>query len=205
MSIQLSKQTTTHMSKNSFEILTLKKPNITDFAKERNGLLENSKAEWVFFLDTDEKMSVSLKKEIEETIKSTSYSGFYVYRKNYFCGQYVGKDKIVRLGRRDAGRWAREVHETWQIKENVGDLRNPLLHNTATSVAQMIRKLDGYSSLHAKANQKEGRRSSPAKIIFYPKLKFAQSLLMGRGVVFSILQAFHSYLAWSKLWLSQRD
>jgi len=46
------------------EIITLNKNNITDFALERNKLLNNSKSDWVFFVDSDEVVSDSLKSEI---------------------------------------------------------------------------------------------------------------------------------------------
>jgi hypothetical protein len=54
------------MYRNKFEIITLKKTGITNFAKERNELLNNSESEWVFFVDTDEILTNELK---EKSIK----------------------------------------------------------------------------------------------------------------------------------------
>ena len=65
---------------NDLEILTLKKPNITDFAKERNLLLEKSKSEWVLFIDSDEKLSDELKNELSN-LKPQNYSAFVIKRK----------------------------------------------------------------------------------------------------------------------------
>jgi hypothetical protein len=156
----------------------------------------------VFFLDSDEKLTEELKHEIEN-LKPNDFSGFYVRRRNYFLGQYAGTDRIIRLGKKDAGTWMRSVHETWEIKGNVGELKGEILHNTADTVSEMIDKINSYSTLHAEANKIEGKESALFKIILYPKIKFIQSILMGRGTPMSILQAFHSFLAWSKLWLSQ--
>jgi hypothetical protein len=193
------------MSKNNIAIITLNKPGITDFAKERNSLLQKSKAEWIFFVDSDEIVSEELKKEINKCLENQTignYNGFYVYRKNYFLGQSVGTDKILRLGRRVAGKWERRVHETWNIKGNIGQLKNPLVHNTANNLHEFIDKIDFYSTLHAKENLENGNKSNIVKIIFYPIFKFIQSMFAGRGFVMSMLQSFHSFLSWSKEWIS---
>ena len=188
----------------SVEILTLDEKGITDFASARNKLLKKSKSEWVFFVDKDEIVSDSLKDEIVEWLNGQmvgKYEGSYVRRKNYFLGEYIGTDNIVRLGKKDSGEWVRRVHETWKIKGSVGHMQSFLIHNTARSLNEYIAKINNYAKLHALANKSEGKKSNVFKIILFPMLKFGQSISNGRGVVFSILQAFHSFLAWSNLWL----
>jgi hypothetical protein len=118
-------------------------------------------------------------------------------------GQYAGTDKIVRLGRKNAGKWERRVHETWKIKGNIGQLKNLLIHNTATNLRDFIDKINFYSTLHAEENRDSGKESNTFKIVFYPIYKFVQSLIIGRGFVMSMLQSFHSFLAWSKEWKLQ--
>ncbi len=188
----------------NFEIITLNKKNITDFAKERNLLLKKARKEWVLFLDSDEKITPTLKSEIAEKILNDKFQGFYIRRKNYFLGKYTGTDKILRLGRKKAGGWVRRVHEIWRINGNIGELKNPIIHNTAGTVSEMITKINFYSTLHAKANKSEQKTANLFKIFFYPKIKFVQSIFMGRGMVFSILMAFHSFLSWSKQMLDSR-
>jgi hypothetical protein len=194
------------MYRNKFEILTLKKPGITDFAKERNELLHSSESEWVFFVDTDEIVSNELKREVHKTIESgNGINGYYIYRKNYFFDRHIGTDKILRLARRDSGHWERKVHEVWNVHGRLGELKNPLIHHTAPSLHDFIKKTNNYSTLHAQANLAEAKRSDTLKIIIFPIAKFITSILMGRGFVFSMLQSFHSYLSWSKQYLLQKD
>lgn len=185
-----------------FEIITLNKKNITDFAEARNELLKNAKSDWVFFLDSDEQLSKELKSEIEK-LEPSGYEGFFVNRKNYFLGKYIGTDNILRLGRKSAGKWLRKVHEVWRVSGKVGQLKNPIIHYSYKSLHEAIKKTNSYSSLHAEENLREGKKSGLFKIIFYPPAKFIQSILMSRGFVFSMLQSFHSFLAWSKIWVSQ--
>lgn len=197
----------------NYSVITLKKKNITDFAGERNSLLKKAKTDWVFFLDADETMSKSLNDEIEKEISEDKYDGFFVNRKNYFLGKYIGTDNILRLGRKNAGKWKRKVHEVWEInparirsgvKGKTGQLKNPIVHNSAKNLHGFIEKVNYYSTLHAEENLKSGKRSALFKIVFYPPAKFFQSLIMGRGFVFSMLQSFHSFLAWTKEWQIQK-
>jgi len=188
----------------NFEIITLKKDNITDFASERNVLLTKTKSEWVLFLDSDETISEGLKKELKD-LEADGRSGFYIFRKNFFLGQNVGTDKILRLARKNSGKWMRSVHETWDIKGKIGTLEYPIIHNSAKNLHEFIVKINFYTTLHAEQNLKNGKRSNFLKIIFYPPVKFFQSLLMGRGLVLSMLQSLHSFLSWSKEWNLQKN
>lgn len=180
----------------SLTTLILKKSNITDFAKERNELLRKAKTDWVLFLDSDEKLSAPLPH------LSDKYDGYILKRKNYFLGQYVGYDNIVRLGKKKFVTWKRPVHEIWDIK-NVGRLDNYIIHNTAVNLSDYVKKINYYSDLHAKANLDEGKKSSIFKIILFPVAKFFVTLFKSKNIVFSIMQSLHSYLAWSKLYFLQ--
>ncbi len=182
--------------------ITLNKKNIRDFAKERNELLLGAKSNWVFFVDSDETISNNIREEVERVISNprNKYNGFYIYRKDYFLGEYSGTDKILRLGKRNCGHWERKVHEVWAIKGSIGQLKNPLIHNTADNLHDFVAKINFYSTLHAEENLKEGKKSNIVKIIIFPVLKFIQSMIIGRGFVMSMLQSFHSFLSWSKEW-----
>lgn len=176
--------------------LRLNKPNITDFAKERNELLKKAKTDWVLFVDSDEKLSKPIGKFDERR------DGYILNRKNYFLGQYVGTDNIVRLGKKNSGKWKRIVHETWDIKKT-GRVDSYIIHNTADNLRDYISKMDNYSTLHAKANLKEGKTSNLFKIVLFPLGKFIVTLITSRHVVFSIMQSLHSYLSWTKLYFLQ--
>jgi hypothetical protein len=180
--------------------IVLNKPNITDFASERNDLLEKSNTDWVLFLDSDETIS-----NFQFPI-SNQFSNYQFSRKNYFLGQYVGTDKIIRLVKKGTGKFVREVHEVWLPKKS--HLRGVMfdtyiIHNTADSLKDYVDKINNYSTLHAKANLKEGKRSTIFKIIFFPIGKFFVTLIKSKHFVFSIMQSLHSYLSWTKLYFLQ--
>lgn len=177
--------------------LTLKESNITDFAKSRNLMLNNSKEDWNLFLDTDEKIDTT-SFNINE-----SYSGYYLKRKNFFLGTFAGEDRIIRLVKKGTGKFVRGVHEYWQPNKGykVGNLNKTIIHNTAKDLKSYIDKMNNYSTLHAAENIKEGKTSNLIKIIFLPILKFIVTYIKTKNIVFSIMQSFHSFLSWSKMYL----
>lgn len=187
--------------------LILNKPNIRDFAKERNDLLKKSKTEWVLFIDNDETIdSITLwanyKLQITNNKQITCYK---LIRKNYFLGQYVGSDKIIRLVKKGTGKFVRKVHEVWKPDRNekIGIRSETIIHNTADNLKDYLIKINNYSDLHAKANLEEAKQSSLLKIIFYPIGKFVVTLIKSKNIVFSIMQSLHSFLSWSKLYFLQ--
>lgn len=182
---------------NELSVLTLNMPNILDFSEERNKLLRKCKTKWALFLDSDERLNTPIKNI------SGEYSGYYLTRKNYFLGYYVGSDKILRMGQKDHGKWSRNVHETWDIQGKLGYLPNIIIHNTATNLTSYLKKINYYSDLHAIANRKEGKVSNIFKIIIFPIGKFVLTFVKSKNVVFSIMQSLHSYLSWTKLYFLQ--
>ena len=177
----------------NFEVITLNKKGITDFAKERNLLLSKAKRAWVLFLDSDEELSGRI-------LISDGFNGYRLRRDNYFLGKFVGSDLIVRLARKDSGKWVRRVHEVWKVKGKIGTQKAYIIHNTADNLTAYIEKINFYSDLHARANMEEGKSSNLFKIIFFPRLKFILTLFKSKNVIFSIMQSFHSFLSWTKLY-----
>lgn len=213
----------TPMSKNKLEIITLNKPGITDFAKERNVLLKKAKSEWIFYVDSDEVVTPKLKEEIKESVKDKNINGYYVKRKDFFFGRELkhgefsvvggfGNAKLMRLGRRGKGYWHRAVHEYWRIEGKTATLKNSLLHYPHKDLTKFISNINYFSTLHAKALEKENKTSSILKIIIWPVGKFVYNFTVRlgfldgmEGFVAAIIMSFHSYLSWSKQWLSQKN
>lgn len=184
----------------NYQIVTLKQKDISDFASARNELLKSGKSEWVLFLDTDETISKDLKKEIA-SLDPQNVNGFVIKRKIIFLDQSIGGDKVLRLAKRNAGKWYRKVHEIWKVPGKIGTLNNHIIHNTASTLYEYIGKINKYANIHAMENKREGKKPTIFKIVFFPIFKFFQNIILGRGFVFSMLQSFHSFLSWSQEWI----
>ena len=198
------------------EIIVVKRNNITDFAEERNKSLEKAKNKWVIFLDDDEIVSQPLRHELS-TINYELFSGYYIKRRDFMWGRELkygetGSINLLRLAKKNAGLWRRKVHEYWDVSGKVGELNNPILHYPHQSVKEFIESINKFSGLHAYANYEENKKSSLIKIIFWPKFKFYYNFFVKlgfldgiHGFIVILLMSFHSFLAWSKLWIHQNQ
>lgn len=194
-------------------IITLSEQNITDFASARNKAIDGADSEWVLFVDSDEKITPSLKTEVLEAIESNEYVAYYVKRLDTFLGRELhhgetGGAKFVRLARKSYGKWVRPVHETWVGSGKVGRLKSPLLHESHQSITSFLDKINLYSTLDAQYRFEQGIKSSIFKIWMYPFAKFKINYFFKLGfldgtpgTIMAIMMSFHSYLTWTKLYL----
>ena len=186
-----------------------------NFAEQRNFGLEKAKYDWIFFVDADERVSRDLAKEICETIKNPRWTGYFFKRIDYFLGNWqrhgeIGRVRILRLGRRGAGKWRREVDEKWIIEGKTKTLKNPLLHFSHKNITDFLESINERSTLNAKVFYQEGKR-----VNFFEWLKIPGKFLLNfifrlgfldgtPGFVFSVLMSFHSFLVRGKLYLLWR-
>lgn len=193
-----------------------------NFAAQRNFGLEKAKSKWVLFIDADERVPEALASEIRNLkfsiFKSqTSFvCGYYMKRFDVMWGRELihgetGSVKLLRLARKNAGVWKRKVHEYWDVKCNVGLLKNPLIHYSHESVNEFIDKINFYSTLHARQKYEDGEYSNIIKILLYPILKFFNNWILRLGfldgtpgLLATIFMCMHSFLGWGKLWLLQK-
>ena len=189
-----------------------------NFAAQRNFGLSKARGKWVLFVDADERVSEFLRNEIIQITNdpTINYLGLYFKRDDYIWGRKLkhgetANVKLLRLARRKAGRWTRRVHEIWNVVGRTRDLKNPLIHYPHSTLADFITSVNFTSSLHARANLEEGKKSSLTKIIVWPIGKFVSNYIFKRGFldgiqgfIVALVMSFHSYLAWSKLWFLQR-
>lgn len=189
-----------------------------NYASQRNYGLKKTKNNWVLYIDADERVTKELKEEIIDFIKEygDKYNGAYIKRKDYMWGREFsagesGNIRLLRLGKKDKGKWVRKVHEYWNINGKVKTLSNPILHYPHPKLKDFIKDINKYSGLHARSCMDEGKISTLFKIIFYPIGHFLKNFIFHkgfhdgiRGFVFALTMSLHSYLSWSKLWIYQK-
>ncbi len=183
-----------------------------DFAAQRNFGLEKAAGEWVLFVDSDEVVSAGLAKEIQEA-EEIDCAGFYIKRRDWLFGKQLRhgetqRVRLMRLAKRNAGKWERTVHEVWNVSGTTGELSNPLDHFPHPDVAQFINEINHYSTLNAAYLFSKHIRVSWWHIILYPKAKFFMDYIwyLGfldgtAGAVVALMMSFHSFLTRAKLWL----
>jgi glycosyltransferase involved in cell wall biosynthesis len=187
-----------------------------NFAAQRNFGLKKAAGDWVLFVDADERVTPSLRDEITKLqLPNTNYNGFYIKRQDFLWGEEVkySADRFhpVRLAKKESGVWQGKVHEVWEIKGKISNLKNSLTHYPHPTLRKFIEEINFYSTIRARELDAQGKKSSLARIVLWPKGKFLETWIVKRGFlngtpgfVISLMMGLHSFLAWSKLWVRQR-
>lgn len=177
----------------------------SDYASQRNFGLRKAGGDWVLFVDADEIVSKELGRAILKATKKAECNGYYLKRVNYLHNKIVSQEKLLRLARKNVGKWRRAVHEEWVIEGKVRELEGDLLHYSfEKGLTNFLTKLNEYSALHAQENLREKKKVYFLKLVFWPVAKFVALFRGGsESFVFAVLASFHSFLVWSALWLTK--
>lgn len=183
-----------------------------DFAQQRNWAMEQSKNEWILFLDADELVSKELKSElVSGGFQSSCY---HIPRRDFFWNTELryGETRkcrtegIIRLVKKKSGIWKGMIHEEYFPIQTPGKLRGHINHYSHESLASFITDINMYSTLRAEELAKKGKHVSAFELIVFPFGKFIYTyFLLGgfldgpAGFVYSFVMSFHSFLVRAKL------
>lgn len=188
-----------------------------NFANQRNYALSLAHGDWVLFVDSDELVSENLKREIISSIKNSMCDGYYVRRVDYMWGRKilhgeVGQLKLLRLAKRERGKWHGKVHERLEIRGGTSNLTHPLIHIPHQSVSEFIVDVNYYSTLRAMELHEKNVQVTWIKIILYPLAKFFKNYIIKKGykdqipgLLYAILMSFHSFLVRAKLYQLENE
>lgn len=189
-----------------------------DFATLRNKAMEQTKGEWVLYVDADERVLEPLKKEIEAMVSFSDFSAYAISRRNIIFGKEVKygpfwPDWVIRLlKKKDFETWVGKVHEYPKFKGNLGYSKNSLLHLTHRDVDQIIFKSLEWSKIDAKLRFEfsHPKMSGWRFLRIFISEIFNQGILRKGffngtiGIMDSILQTFSLYITYVRLWQMQQ-
>lgn len=183
-----------------------------DFSAQRNAGLARAKGPWVLFVDADEMVTKDLADEIRKAVERIDVNGFFLKRQDTMWGKvlrYGETDnvRLMRLGRKGKGLWARPVHEVWNITGVVGTLEHPLIHNPHPNVTEFLADINRYSTINANFLASQRVPVFWWHIVIYPVGKFVQNYVVRQGfrdgmpgMIMAMMMSFHSFLTRAKLW-----
>ncbi len=189
-----------------------------DFAEQRNYGLSKAKNSWVLFIDADEEVSPGLRGEIKKTIATSNNDAYFIRRRDYFFGKELrfGEVKaarntgILRLVKKDSGKWMGDVHEVFHTAKNIGKLEAFLNHYPHPTIKEFLSDVNYYSDIRAEELFTQGKRANILEIIFIPPFKFIYTFLISLGFLdgaagfaYAFIMSFHSFLVRAKLYQYQ--
>lgn len=181
------------------------------FGIQKNRALEKATSDWVLSLDADEVVSADLANEIRAALKS-EHAIYEIPRLSTFCGKEIRHsgwwpDYVARLFPRGHARFSDDkVHERLVFEEEARQLENPLKHNTAPDLHDVLEKMNRYSSIGAEKKYHDGKSTGLFSAIFHGLWAFLWSyigrsgFLDGReGFILAVTKAENSYYRYLKL------
>ena len=159
------------------------------FGPQKNSAVDLATNDWVFVLDSDERIPPKLCSEIITTLKNPSFDGYFVGRLNNFfgkdiktCGLYP--DYSIRLFNRHKGRFNDvPVHEIVQIEGKVSKLKNHMIHLAYSNVDEFIEKQRYYAEL-------SNKKKNIVKAVVSPCWKFFKIYFIKLG----FLDGWHGFI-----------
>ncbi len=125
------------------------------FGKLRNTALDALTGDWVFSLDADERCTEAAAAEIRATVaRADAVDAYWVPRRNFVFGRwmrhsgYAPDYRQPQLFRRGRMRYTEDaVHESFVLDGTAGYLREPIAQIPFRDLAQMLHKMQRYSTL----------------------------------------------------------
>ncbi|MBM4429961.1 MAG: glycosyltransferase family 2 protein [Chloroflexi bacterium] len=182
----------------------------TDFADQRNAALELFEADWILFVDADERGTTELGAEIRRAVLQPGPVGWWVPRRNYIWGKWIRHagwypDFQLRLLKRGRARYdpTRQVHEVVVLDGPEGFLQNPLVHYNYATVGRFLRKQGYYASYEASILMQQGVRPRLHNFLLQPWREFVRRYWTlqgyrdgGHGLLLSLLMAYYTGVAY---------
>lgn len=147
---------------------------LRETARTINGLT----AEWILFLDADERITPELAEEIPRRLATEGhiYDAFYIPGRQHFWGKWLKHGEAspyyqMKLLRREAVHFdGREVHEDAIVKGKIGVTTHRMIHIAQESMIESLDKLNRYTTLEALRMYRTGEELYPTERRSYSRL-----------------------------------
>jgi len=170
------------------------------YGRQKNLAVSLSTNDWVFVLDSDERITLDLKVELINVLKSPISNGYLVPRLNRFFGKNIKScglypDYSLRLFNKKMGRFNEvDVHESVKVVGKVSKLKNHIIHYAYDNVDEFISKQKYYAEL-------SNKKRNYIKAFLSPFWTFLKIYIFNLGFIdgwrgFVIAKVYAKYTFW---------
>ncbi|MDD4938298.1 MAG: glycosyltransferase family 2 protein [Candidatus Shapirobacteria bacterium] len=191
-----------------------------NFSKWRNLGFKQTTNKWILYIDSDERITQSLKQEIIKIIstKSIEYSHFAIPRANFYLGKrvkYGGSypDYVIRLFQKKEFKGYQGIlHEQPIVVGKLAYLKSDLLHFTHRDLSSMLQKSLVWTDMEAYALY----QSHHPPIVWWRIIRMMFTKIWERlikqqmwrdktvGWISVIFETFNSFMIYARLWEIQQ-
>lgn len=168
------------------------------YRDQKNFALQFASYKNILSLDADEALSNELRESILIIKDNWEYNGYYVNRRNYYCGQWIRHshwypDKQLRLFNSDSGKWGDlNLHERFKMSngDKVGTLKGDLVHWPYSTYQEHVDKMHKFSLIAAEEFHKAGKKAT----IFTPYIHLIWGFLRTYIIKLGFLDGRNGFL-----------
>ncbi len=170
------------------------------FAGQRNFALTQTEAEWVFYLDADERITPEAVGKIKIIMDNDDKAVYRVQRRNIVFGQPMDQgghspDYVSRLMPRNGVKWRGIVHEGVDTDLPIKKMDNCLQHYTYITWEQYFNKFNRYTTLAAQEMADRGKQITPMAVIGHSCGAFIKNYVVKQGFRDGFLGFVMSFMA----------
>jgi len=182
------------------------------YGKQKNLCAALAKNRWILNLDADEEVSPEGAEEIKALLREKFVHRAYDFpRKNFFGKRWIRyggwyPDRIIRLYDKLQVRFSEGlVHEKLFPDDDVGSLREPLIHHSFTDMEDYVRRQNRYSTLYALEKSRAGWKAGWTHLCLRPPWMFLKTFFLRQGfregflgLFIAAAMAFYTFLKYAK-------
>lgn len=192
-----------------------------NYANQRNAALAavRERADWVLFVDADERVTPELAAEVREVITRPNFSGWRIPRFNYIFGRITKgagwypdyQTRLLRVGKAHYDP-DRQVHELVVLDGIEGTLTQHFIHYNYHDLSQFVAKQQRYTRYDAQIMWKQGIHPKPQNFALQPIRQFWWRFVTLKGyqdglhgLRLSLLMAWYELRKYQILWQLSRS
>ena len=190
------------------------------FGRLRNTAVSYATQDWIFSLDTDERVTPELCEEILSLLRrGPDADAYHVPQRTYFMGRWIRHGgwypdyRQPQLFRKDRMRYREDlVHEGFDLNGRLGYLKSDVLEFPFRDISHFIKKNHRYADLMAIRMMQKGRRFRPYQLVTHPCFSFVKmyaaraGFLDGMpGLILAGLYAYYTFIKYAKFWELSRE
>ncbi|HSL18745.1 MAG TPA: glycosyltransferase family 2 protein [Methylomirabilota bacterium] len=182
---------------------------------QKNWALHHVRCPWVFLLDSDERCTPGLRREVEDLlVRGPDHLAYTINRDVFFLGKQIKhsgwqRDRVARLFKHGSAYYEnRRVHSLLRTTGEAPLLKHSMEHHMVDlSFDEYAFRLAKYGYWGAAQGWRDGVRPTALEVALRPLWRFIRTYVIqlgvldgGRGLVFCALQAYSAYMKYAILW-----
>jgi glycosyltransferase involved in cell wall biosynthesis len=183
-------------------------------ASQKNYAIDRAQHDWIFYIDSDERVTSELRDEILRTLEGDlRHWGYSIGRRNFMLGKevrYSGlqRDRVTRLFHRKHARYPnRRVHADLLVDGPVGMFASKMDHFYIRTFDHMIAKMTRYANWGAAQMFIDGKTTAAPAIFGHALAKCFRDYIVNlgfldgtRGLVSVGMHVYYTFWKYAKLW-----